>query len=310
MNSENINSQNENNKRNVVREIIALHDNMPYVFNLMDVNYNFVDCNNTVVSFLVNSKEDYLVNRIKTIPLLEALKECSETGSYFHEFMMQKADGSLFPGYIILQNLKIKDQNFIASYIFAISEINSLQKKIESQNKLVIAINNISQLLLTSLEANVSETKMNKIMLEVLQILGDASRADRCYIWENYNTMVENEMAFTREIYKWTNDIGKINDTVQNTLLDETAFDYLSQGVINELVCDLPFYYKAIFEQQNVQSILIVPIHIGNKFWGFIGFDNCHSEELWEKFEEDILTSAGIKIAKIIDRYGKSHNIR
>ncbi len=44
---------------------------------------------------------------------------------------------------------------------------------------------------------------------------------------------------------------------------------------------------RAIVEPQNICSVLLVPILVEQKWWGFIGFDSCFEERFWLESEED-----------------------
>ena len=55
---------------------------------------------------------------------------------------------------------------------------------------------------------------------------------------------------------------------------------------------DFPQTEREILQQQNILSILIAPIEIKGKLWGFIGFDNYHSEHQWTNIEKSVLQAA------------------
>lgn len=169
--------------------------------------------------------------------------------------------------------------------------------------KLLIAINEISNLLLKSFDIK-SGVDMNEIMPEVLKSLGNMGRADRCYIWENYTF---NGQILMKQIYEWVNEGNKI-EALQDTEVidfvpyDPITYDLLSAGkTINSIVKDLDEYNRSVLEPQNIKSILIIPIYIEEYFWGFIGFDNCHSEELWSSLEEKTLMMVGFMLTSVLE---------
>jgi signal transduction histidine kinase len=71
---------------------------------------------------------------------------------------------------------------------------------------------------------------------------------------------------------------------------------------IKGLVKEFPESERAILESQNVKSILTIPIMIMGKFWGFIGFDDCHSERVWTGTDVAILQAASASIGGAIAR--------
>ena len=55
-------------------------------------------------------------------------------------------------------------------------------------------------------------------------------------------------------------------------------------------------------QSQNIKSILAIPIIIGGQFWGFIGFDDCHSERIWTGVEVSILQATAASIGGALSR--------
>ena len=59
---------------------------------------------------------------------------------------------------------------------------------------------------------------------------------------------------------------------------------------------------KSIFLSLGVRSVLLVPITVGGKIWGFIGFDDCTTEREWSSAELDILKIVADMIGSAIIR--------
>ena len=62
--------------------------------------------------------------------------------------------------------------------------------------------------------------------------------------------------------------------------------------VICSHVRNLPADERTILESQNVESVLIIPIFVGNEWWGFFRFDECTCEREWSSAETDALKTA------------------
>ncbi len=80
-------------------------------------------------------------------------------------------------------------------------------------------------------------------------------------------------------------------------------FDLLSTG--NELLrkkSDYSIKESEMLMPQNVLSVLLVPLFIKGKFWGFMGFDDCLEERYWSQAEIAALKSAAIVIGAAIER--------
>src|SRR6202011_3289414 len=68
----------------------------------------------------------------------------------------------------------------------------------------------------------------------------------------------------------------------------------------------LPSPLGEFFKSLNVQSFLLVPIQLGGKPWGYLGFDDCQAERKWSTAESDALQVLGEIIGAAIAR---DHNI-
>jgi PAS domain S-box-containing protein len=142
-----------------------------------------------------------------------------------------------------------------------------------------------------------------------LAALGRAALVDRIYIFENHSHPSTGEMLMSQR-WEWVAPgiIPEIdNPKLQNLSYDDYFprwYEYLSQGkAIVGLVKDFPQKEQEILQQQNILSILVAPIEIKGKIWGFIGFDNCHSEHQWTKIEKSVLQAAAGNLGGAIATY-------
>ena len=76
----------------------------------------------------------------------------------------------------------------------------------------------------------------------------------------------------------------------------------------NQLICfsdieEIPDeVVKEVLRPQNILSILVVPLVVGQKYWGFIGFDDCEGHRLWLPEDVDILNSISHILSGFIER--------
>jgi GAF domain-containing protein len=71
---------------------------------------------------------------------------------------------------------------------------------------------------------------------------------------------------------------------------------------IKGLIREFPESERAVLEPQNTKSLIAIPISVEGRFWGFIRFDDCHSERLWMGIEGAILQAAAASIGGAIAR--------
>ncbi|MCL1812298.1 MAG: ATP-binding protein [Treponema sp.] len=165
-----------------------------------------------------------------------------------------------------------------------------MEREAASKTKLLYALNSISAIMLKS-----DSSSFEKDLLHSMGIMAGTAGADRVYIWKNYT---KEEKLYCSQIYEWSEGA----ESQQNyELAIETSYsdivpgweDLLSQGkCINGIVREMSENEKAALVPQGIVSILAVPVLLQNRFWGFVGFDDCHNERVFSENEEMILRSA------------------
>jgi len=174
------------------------------------------------------------------------------------------------------------------------------QKILKKQELLLRAVNQVASLLLATEKNDFANT-----VWECLGILGHCVQVDRVYIWENF---IIDEILCTTQIYEWSEGAPpqQGNELTVAKPYDEVIPTWeaiLSKGdCINSLVKHMHPAEQAQLSPQGIISILIVPIFMNNKFWGFIGFDDCHKERRFLEVEISILTSGALLIASAMQR--------
>ncbi|WGZ94072.1 MAG: ATP-binding protein [Candidatus Thiothrix putei] len=81
-------------------------------------------------------------------------------------------------------------------------------------------------------------------------------------------------------------------------------FDTLSEGrAVSGLVATFPETERMILEAQDIVSLMVVPVNVEGRFWGFIGFDNCHIDYQWGIEDQAILTSMAASVGAAVIRH-------
>jgi len=160
-----------------------------------------------------------------------------------------------------------------------------------------------------------TETNLNSAINETLELLGAALGVDRVYIFENHDSKPGEHLASLR--YGWARDAGtshKANPALRNSPYVPAMsrwYELLSAGkLIKGMVREFPEYERVKLELQNIRSILTIPILIEDRFWGFIGFDDCHSDRIWTSLDVSILQAAAASIGGAIARMQTEDKLR
>ncbi|MDM7911715.1 MAG: PAS domain S-box protein, partial [Methanotrichaceae archaeon] len=140
-----------------------------------------------------------------------------------------------------------------------------------------------------------------------LEILGKSADVDRVYIFENHDS--KDGERFMSQRFEWAKETVKAqidNPELQNVSYDRMLprwYTVLESGEpISGSVRNFPESERVILEPQNTVSLLVVPIMVDGKFWGFIGFDECYVERSWTGSEVSILRAAAGSIGATIVR--------
>ncbi len=207
----------------------------------------------------------------------------------------------------------VKGQTAGFNFIFQdISHYSDLEKTLGQRDELLQAVSRSSQQLLADTEH--FDENLNK----VLSFLGEATGADRVYVWDihpNDNDPGDPEL-YTTQLYEWSMgaEPQQNSDICVNRPVTEaipTWIDtFISGRCINNLVRNMHPLEQEQLAPQGIVSIMVAPIIFHGTLWGFIGFDDCHSERTWSDSEENILRAAGTLIGTAIHNQRINEDLR
>jgi diguanylate cyclase (GGDEF)-like protein/PAS domain S-box-containing protein len=133
----------------------------------------------------------------------------------------------------------------------------------------------------------------------VMKDLGVATGVDRVHIFENEIAPGTGDLL-SNEVYEWVAE--GVPPMLRHPRFKSMHFreaglmrwvEVLSRNeVIKVSVRDLPDHERMRLQLQGLQSVLIVPIFVGDDWWGFIGFDEAKWEREWSPAEEDAVRGA------------------
>jgi len=160
--------------------------------------------------------------------------------------------------------------------------------------------------------------EMDVALTQSLEILGCSANVDRAYIYEHYlDEQGENQICLR---YEWISgkdeDAGslRIHHPDQGHRAYSSLpqwYQILSAGMpIRGRTRDLPPSAKRPLQIMGVLSFLIVPIFTTNRFWGFIGFEDCRLERTWSWGEASILMTMASAIGGFIGRFEAESALR
>ncbi|HEX7464445.1 MAG TPA: PAS domain S-box protein, partial [Actinomycetota bacterium] len=145
-------------------------------------------------------------------------------------------------------------------------------------------------------------------MKNVLARLGHAARMSRAYVYENF-TAPDGVLQASRR-FEWTSEGGapQLGNLVPPDLAwEEERFARWKgvlrrDGVIAGRVSQLPEPERAALAAEDILSILVVPVFVGEKWWGFLGFNQCDQERDFSRAEIDAFRAAAGTLGAAIQR--------
>lgn len=126
--------------------------------------------------------------------------------------------------------------------------------------------------------------KWSQPISDVLARLGRTMSISRVYISENH---YNNQGVLLNSIrYEWVADniIPQIDEVQNFPYFPKFEFltKILSQGhVFHGSVQNFPKQIAELFTSKNIHSVAIVPLFVGKKWWGYMGYDDCIKEQEW-----------------------------
>ena len=179
--------------------------------------------------------------------------------------------------------------------------IRDASQQRQHQQQLLHAVNSAAGVLL----APVGEADFRASLLEGMDLIGHCVDVDRVNIWRN--EMIDGDLCYVLQ-YDWID--GSSRQGKPNPI--KSTFSYrdnpewkekFSRGeYINGPLSSLSQNDQIFLQPYEIKSILMIPVHLEEKFWGIVCFDDCHRERTFTKDEIDILRSGSLMMVSALNR--------
>ncbi|MDX9973096.1 MAG: PAS domain S-box protein [FCB group bacterium] len=136
-------------------------------------------------------------------------------------------------------------------------------------------------------------------------VIGALESVDRCYVF-----LFDESRLFTTNTHEWCADgIEPQKDNLQHLATEGMPW-WMAQlegrEVINiERVSDMPeeaAVERGHLEEQSIQSLLVVPMHVGEHLIGFLGFDSVRRERFWPEASIALINMVSNILANALNR--------
>jgi diguanylate cyclase (GGDEF)-like protein/PAS domain S-box-containing protein len=141
----------------------------------------------------------------------------------------------------------------------------------------------------------------------ILPPLLEATRADRVYVFQNrlddQGRVLADQLA---ELVRPGITAQIDNPRLQGQLfgaLGAEWFELLRSGSpVMGHTAEFPESVRSSFEEEGIRSLLVLPLMVHGDLSGYIGFDNCSDERLWDFSEVALLTTAATALSAALER--------
>lgn len=151
---------------------------------------------------------------------------------------------------------------------------------------------------------------------EFLEELGIEMNADRSYVF-TFRRDPEDNTLLTDYSYEWSRE--GIPHQIDNPNLSALPVFPDLATLMDRFEENETFFWHAddkdfaghdILEQQDIQSMFLIPIFAGKILWGFIGFDQCTYDRNWRREEIDALCMAANTIGSAVVKNRQLHALK
>jgi signal transduction histidine kinase/CheY-like chemotaxis protein len=286
----------------------------PLVAYIFNKDFTVIDCNqNAVKLFDLSSKQEFCDKFYDLLPEYqpdgrlsvdignEFTQRTLKEGSSRFEWTYRKFNGELVPCEVTCTRVMYKNNFTIVGYMRDLRDEKKMLKVIQQRALLLDTVNSAATVLLSSNNFESFETSL----LRSFDLVGHCLDVDRVQIWRN--EMFNDSMHFVLR-YEWLSDFGKECKPVPYgvhfpySTKKEWESKFLRGENINAPLSELPEEDQAFLGYYQMKSIVILPMFLEEKFWGFFSIDDCRNERNFSNEEISILTSAGLMMISAVNR--------
>ncbi|WP_394773498.1 PAS domain S-box protein [Flavobacterium sp.] len=201
-----------------------------------------------------------------------------------------------------------EDINYARTISDVISLAISSQMRLEAERRLEFKSQLLSALALCTEKFLLSKTT-HEMFQETYDLIGKAAKVDHMYYYEK---------DFTSDTvcqkYKWSrkgieHQITELRHFTEDNL-KEIYESAQNKKILNTLTRNLDdTFFKTLLMENEIKSILILPLYINDIFTGFIGFDDCTNERKWSEEEIYIFQVLANNISSALERNRNENRI-
>jgi len=203
---------------------------------------------------------------------------------------------------VVVKNETGKPQ-YIHGVLIDITKRKQAEVEVKQREAILSAVAQTAQLLLRS-------TNWQNEANTILKLLGEAAGASHAYIFENHPD--RDGIMLTSQTYEWV--APGMKSEMDNPAYQDSRLNPVVPGLedwYTNLSGGVPFYgsgqqyprfWRRVFVERGLKTLLDMPIVVNDQWWGIIGFDDFAHEMPWSQAEIDALMAAAGNLGTAISR--------
>ena len=136
----------------------------------------------------------------------------------------------------------------------------------------------------------------------VLAAVGAAARVDRVYVFQFRSDQGGTIRASHRYEWRAADVTAQIdNPGLQDIAMVDSGYgrwveQFRAYRPVHGPVVQFPQSEQNLLDEQQILSLMVLPIFTDSTLWGFVGFDDCRRARVWTTAELDLLLSLAISL--------------
>ncbi|MCL1908347.1 MAG: ATP-binding protein [Holophagaceae bacterium] len=298
-------------------------DSTPLCCYIFDENHNVIECNESALRlFNIEDKQEFFDRFPELSPEFQPdgqisreavdpnIQKAFNEGRHHFSWIHSLLDGSLIPAEVTLVRVPYGDRHAVVGYTRDMREHEQMMSEIKQRDKMLRAGQGAAALLLTTVAS--SYESFEGTLRESMKLIGIAVDADRVQIWQN--EVIDCDL-YSQLKYEWLSETGRqmapIPKGFKFAYKDKPQWEarFVRGGHINSAMSDLPPDDQEFLCAYDIKSIIIIPLFLQSKFWGFLSLDDCRRERAFSDDEISILRSVGLMFTSAVNRDAQSAQI-
>jgi diguanylate cyclase (GGDEF)-like protein/PAS domain S-box-containing protein len=230
----------------------------------------------------------------------KAFREVFDLGQSSFDAPLRAKDGSTRDYHFIGHRITLGEEEFLTGLGIDITAVRKTESALEY-------VSGLQRLLVDASKGFIASgaTHLDELITDILGRVGAYCDVDRSYLFR-----FKQERALMDNTHEWcapgvTPEIDNLQDLPREAVPKVVELMERRRVMHVPRVADLgPDWAndRAVFEEEDIQSLIVVPIVVSEELHGFIGFDSVRRERTWEDEEIRLLQVLADLIGAVIQR--------